>query len=81
MRWRRRAPEKSLELPFDVQTASWFGVDRVEIYLNGGMVRLLEPAMPPSAIVDVRGKVTFTAPDRDSWVVIIAHGARGQEPR
>ncbi|CAN92601.1 hypothetical protein predicted by Glimmer/Critica [Sorangium cellulosum So ce56] len=65
---------ESLELLFDVQTASWFGVDRVEIYLNGGMVRLLKPAMPPSAIVDVRGKVTFTAPDRDSWVVIIAMG-------
>ncbi|WP_437319893.1 PHP domain-containing protein [Sorangium sp. So ce385] len=63
-----------LELLFDVQTASWFGVDRVEIYLNGRMIRLLEPEMPPSALVDVRGKVTFTVPERDSWVVIIAMG-------
>ncbi|WP_437736575.1 PHP domain-containing protein [Sorangium sp. So ce1335] len=63
-----------LEVLFDVQTASWFGVDRVEFYLNGRMIRLLEPDMPPTALVDVRGKVTFTVPDRDSWVVIIAMG-------
>jgi hypothetical protein len=65
---------RPLEVLFDVQTASWFGVDRVEFYLNGEMIRLLEPDMPPSALVDVRGKVTFTAPERDSWVVIIAMG-------
>ncbi|WP_437817806.1 PHP domain-containing protein [Sorangium sp. So ce1078] len=65
---------KASELLFEVQTASWFGVDRVEIYLNGTMIRLLEPDMPPSALVDVRGKVTFTVPERDSWVVLIAMG-------
>jgi hypothetical protein len=62
------------ELHLDVLSASWFGVDRVEIYLNGQLRRVLSPDQPASAIVDVRGKVTFTVPDRDSWVVIIAMG-------
>ncbi|WP_437602227.1 hypothetical protein WMF28_11415 [Sorangium sp. So ce590] len=69
---------KSSELLFDVQTASWFGVDRVEIYLNGAMIRLLDPEMRPSALVDVRGKVTFTVPERDSWVVIIGIDGDGR---
>lgn len=71
-------PGKELELHLDVQTASWFGVDRVEIYLNGEMLRLLEPKEPPSAIVDVHGQVTFTVPARDSWVVIIAMGLKDE---
>lgn len=70
----RASAKDELSLQLEIQTASWFGVDRVEIYLNGRMLRLLTPDEPPSALVDVRGRVTFTAPDRDSWVVIIAMG-------
>ncbi|HSN97298.1 MAG TPA: hypothetical protein VLS89_03335 [Candidatus Nanopelagicales bacterium] len=72
------APGEEVELRLEVQTASWFGVDRIEVYVNGRMVRLIEPAVPPSEIVDARGKVTFAMPDRDSWVVIIAMGLRDE---
>jgi len=68
------APGQPLELDLDVLTPSWFGVDRVEIYLNGELYRLLTPDGGPEVIEDVRGKVTFDVPDRDSWVVIIAMG-------
>ena len=68
------APGQTVELLLDVETASWFGVDRVEIYVNGRIVRVLEPNNPTSAIVDVHGKVSFVVPPRDSWVVVIAMG-------
>jgi hypothetical protein len=58
----------------DVLTPSWFGVDRVEIYLNGDLRRVVLPESEPEDIVDVHGKVTLTLPDRDSWVIVIAMG-------
>jgi hypothetical protein len=63
-----------IELDLDVYTASWFGVDRVEIYMNGELVRVISPNSAPEAVVDVYGKVTLNVPNRDSWVVIIAMG-------
>jgi hypothetical protein len=68
------ASGQSVELLLDIETASWFGVDRVEVYLNGRIVRVLEPNNPAGAIIDVHGKVTLTVPARDSWVVVIAMG-------
>jgi hypothetical protein len=68
------SPGQALELELDVLTPSWFGVDRVEIYLNGELYRLLTPDGGPEVIEDVRGKVTFQVPSRDSWVVVIAMG-------
>ncbi|MCA9625630.1 MAG: PHP domain-containing protein, partial [Myxococcales bacterium] len=68
------SPGATKELFLDVLTPSWFGVDRVEIYLNGQILRLLTPDEGPEAIEDVRGKVTFTVPDRDSWIVVVAMG-------
>lgn len=70
----RAQPGQALELKLDVQTASWFGVDRVEVYLNGLIVQVAEPNEPSSAIVDLRGKVSFTVPDRDSWLIVTAMG-------
>lgn len=67
-----------LVLELDVLTASWFGVDRVEIYLNGQLVRVLSPDSRPEDIEDVRGKVTLTVPDRDSHLVIIAMGLKNE---
>jgi len=63
-----------VEVALDVLSASWFAVDRVEVYLNGHLYRVLHPAEPKEAIVDVSGKVTLTVPARDSWIVIIAMG-------
>jgi hypothetical protein len=67
-------PGETVALALDVQTASWFGVDRVEVYLNGQLLRLLLPREPVEAIHDVYGKISFEVPDRDSWLVIIAMG-------
>lgn len=65
---------REVEMTLDVATASWFGVDRVEIYVNGRIDRVLRPNEGKAALLDVRGKVTLEVPDRDSWVVIIAMG-------
>ena len=72
------SPGQTLELELEVQTASWFGVDRVEVYLNGRQIRLVQPTEPPTAIVDTKGKVTFEVPQRDSWIVVIALGLEDQ---
>jgi hypothetical protein len=73
------SPGETVELHLDVQTASWFGVDRIEVYVNGRLIRVLEPAGPPSAIVDAHGKVSFQVPGRDSWVVVIAMGLKDED--
>lgn len=70
------SPGQDLEMLLDVRTASWFGVDRVEIYMNGRLARLYQPDVPVTEIHDLKGKVPLTAPDRDSWVVIVAMGLR-----
>jgi hypothetical protein len=70
----RASPGDQKELFLDVETASWFGIDRVEVYLNGRMLRVIDPKSEPRDVVDVHGKVTFTVPDRDSWLVVIAMG-------
>ncbi len=65
----------SANLALTIQTASWFGIDRVEIYVNGRLVTVLEPDAGPEAIVDVETTVPLELPgNRDSWVVIIAMG-------
>jgi hypothetical protein len=62
------------ELKLQVSTASWFGVDRIEIYENGLLVRVIEPGTRASEIVDFDGTVELAVPNRDSWVVVIAMG-------
>src|SRR5690606_1128315 len=42
-------------LALDVSTPSWFGVDRVEIYLNGHLHRVVVPESEPADIVDLHG--------------------------
>ena len=69
---------EEVDLFLDVQSASWFGVDRIEVYVNGRMIRLIQPETPPSAIVDAHGKISFQVPDRDSWVVVIAMGLKDE---
>jgi hypothetical protein len=70
----RANPGEQVSLALQVQTASWFGVDRLEIYLNGRIERVVPVDKPPSELVDLQGMVTFTVPARDSWVVAIAMG-------
>jgi len=67
-----------IPMALNIQTASWFGVDRVEIYLNGLIAEVLTPNAGPDAIQDVLTEVALTLPDRDSWVVIIAMGLQDE---
>lgn len=68
------APGK-VDLDLKVQTASWFGVDRIEVYLNGHMAQVISPTSKPQDIVDFDGKVPLDVPaGRDSWVVVVAMG-------
>jgi hypothetical protein len=57
-----------------VQTASWFGIDRVEIYRNGHleMIRRVEPAVEDT--VDFNAMIHLPRPDEDSWYVVLAYG-------
>ena len=72
------SPGENLEMLLDVRTASWFGVDRVEVYMNGRLARLYKPEVPVTETHDLKGKVPLTVPDRDSWVVIVAMGLKDQ---
>jgi hypothetical protein len=76
------APAKgggTVALDLTVETASWFGVDRIEIYENGLLVRVITPDSKPADIVDYSGTLTLDVPEkRDSWIVIIAMGLADQ---
>ncbi len=72
------APGGKATLDLKVSTASWFGVDRVEIYENGHLVQVREPNGGPSVIVDLDEKIVLDVPKRDSWIVIIAMGLQDQ---
>jgi hypothetical protein len=65
-------------LDLKVMTARWFGVDRIEIYRNGQLVKVLNPKSKPSDIVDFDGKVAIDVPPQDSWVVVVAMGLEDQ---
>lgn len=57
------------ELEIDVQAPTWMGVDRVEVYENGTLIREFEVEDAP--IVE-RFNTTFTIePTKDSWYVIV----------
>lgn len=71
------APAKAgntTNLKLHIETASWFGVDRVEIYVSGRLAKVLKPSKGPKAIVDVDEEVILKVPDHDAWVVIVAMG-------
>jgi hypothetical protein len=70
------AKGSKVDLKLHVESASWFGVDRVEVYVNGALTNVLSPATGPEAIVDLDQSVSLDVPDRDSWVVVIAMGLK-----
>jgi hypothetical protein len=62
-----------------VQTASFFGVDRIEIYENGHLAKEIEPPSKPEDIADFAGEIDLDVPKgRDSWVVIVAMGLKDE---
>ena len=72
-----RVQGDTVPLDLRIETASWFGVDRVEVYVSGRLVRVLEPPSGPSAIVDVDERLVLPAPPSDGWVVVVAMGRGG----
>lgn len=57
-----------------VDTASWYGVDLVEIYVNGQIAARKSWDSDPKALVDIDEGFEVTLPNRDSWVAVIAMG-------
>ncbi len=70
------------QVPLDllVHSASWFGVDRIEVYMNGHLVQVISPQSKPEDIVDFSGTLQLAVPKRtgDSWIVVIAMGLQPQ---
>jgi hypothetical protein len=70
-------------LDLSVQTASWFGVDRIEVYMNGHLVQVISPTSTPADITDFSGTLQLDVPSQaaraaDSWIVVIAMGLQDQ---
>lgn len=61
-------------LQLNIQTASWFGVDRIEIYVGGSLAKVIDPESAPQDVVDYDGLVELDLPDHDSWVVVVVLG-------
>jgi hypothetical protein len=57
-----------------VQTASWFKVDRIEIWSNSRLAKTLFPDQPKEAVFDFDGVVELPKPAKDAWYVVIAYG-------
>ncbi len=67
----------------EVTTASWFGIDYVEVYRNGVLEYVAypgldypagEPSDRPSDILDYRATIEFARPAEDSWYLVLAYG-------
>ena len=67
----------TLEVDIEVQTASWFGIDHIEIYRNGRMEWAMRLAPAVADIVDFDRVVQLPMPTEDSWYVVIVYGLDG----
>jgi hypothetical protein len=68
-----------IDVKVKVQTASWFGIDRVEIYRNGDLVLSEDVSSPVSSIVDVDKTYRIDVPaGRDGWIVVVASGTKAE---
>ena len=59
-----------------VQTASWFGVDRIEIYVSGVLAKVIELDHGPEVIVDFEDDVELQAPATDGFISVVALGTK-----
>lgn len=67
-----------VELVIDVQAPTWMGLDRVELYENGTLIR--EWAVDEVPVVD-RFQTTLTVtPTVDSWYVVVVAGDDDMRP-
>lgn len=67
---------ETFELKLRVQTASWFGVDRIEVYVSGLLEHVVTLTHGPEVIVDFDDVITLPTPERDGFVSVIAIGTR-----
>ena len=67
-----------LKMHIKVQTASWFGVDHIEIYRNAQLEKIIRIEPAPEAIVDFDETIELDTPDVDSWYVVMAYGLDGK---
>jgi len=68
-----------VNLYVEVQSPSWFDVDRVELYENGTLIHEWEIETPNIDTINLGTTVKIT-PERDSWYVIIALGQDDLSP-
>lgn len=64
----------TIRLRIKVQTASWIATNRVEIYQNGELIKVLKKDNPKSVIVDFDETIDLPKPERDAWFLVIAMG-------
>jgi hypothetical protein len=57
-----------------VQTASWFKVDRIEVWSNSRLVKRLFPDRPKEDLIDFEGEIDLGTPAQDAWYVVLAYG-------
>ena len=57
----------------EVQSPTWFNVDRVELYENGTLIEEFTIESPNTSVVNLSTDVEIT-PTKDSWYVVIALG-------
>lgn len=66
----------TIEFALKVQTASWFGVDRIEVYVAGRLEEVIELTHGKETIVDYDGVIALPRPEADSFVSVVALGTR-----
>ncbi|MDP6933540.1 MAG: CehA/McbA family metallohydrolase, partial [Myxococcota bacterium] len=73
--------EESGEVTFDieVQSPTWFDVERVELYRNGTLIEEWSVPSPNEGIVNLETTYQDT-PSQDSWYVLIALGSDDLAP-
>jgi hypothetical protein len=75
-----RALNGSLDLTIEVQSPSWIGISRVELYENGRMIREWTGSeLDPDAILKLATEHRVE-PSQDSWYVIVAMGETDLSP-
>lgn len=68
------AAGSTFKVDLRVQTASWFGVDRIEVYVSGVLAKVIDVTHGPEPIIDFQGVLELQAPADDGFVSVVAMG-------
>jgi len=66
-------------LNIEVQSPSWFDVERVEVYENGTLIQDYDVPAPNPDVLDLSEQLTVQ-PTQDAWYVVIAMGSGPMAP-